>query len=683
MKYLGGKSEIKRPKDELGVLREFVNEVYQSAQHGHTLNEEKIMENIERLNGDLDVFAFYLPQFHECEVNNKAWGQGFTEWTNVTRAKPQFIGHYQPRLPGEFGFYDLTHPDVIEKQIDLAKNYGLAGFCFHYYWFSGKQLLFEPIQKFMDSQPENFSFIVNWANENWTRRWDGQDNEIILKNEFDNFDLETFFNDLLPIISHKNYREFAPGIPWVSVYRPELLPDPMNFVEGMCRLAKTHGFKGLHLSMCRSFDQRDPKKYGFNSSIEFPPHGVPNYIRPINHQSTIVNRDFKGHIYNMSEYSEIYEQTHTEKENGSEIPLFRTTFPSWDNEARKPGKGTAFVGTTPQEFLNWTSVAANLTSRDAQDRKVMFINAWNEWAEGAYLEPDRKYGHAYLNSLGKVIHGYKNKNLKLQKKVEEVSSAQGIKKTDKKAVVLHLFYPSLVDEFAEVFSSLTSDFDFFVSVSKNLPPMQLETITNKLENCTVVPVENRGRDILPFISLVKKLKLSRYQAICKIHSKLSAHRTDGKVWRQSLVDGLLGSQKIIQESLSMLQEGSGIVAPKKFIKNFDKFVGSNRSKVEQLCKVNSISFNNQSRFVAGTMFWTHQRVVEAIENLSLEVVDFEHERLQIDGTMAHACERFFGMLCENLGLKVDNNSYSVEQEFKVLLKKDQMESKFISGSENV
>ena len=341
------------------------------------------------VNTDFRLIAFYLPQFHPIKENDQAWGKGFTEWTNVSRAMPQYLGHEQPKLPGELGFYDLRLDEVHRRQIQLARNYGIHGFCYHYYWFNGKKVLDLPIRRIMENPDMDFPFCINWANENWTKRWDGLDSEVILKQSHSPEDDLAFIREVEPLLKDSRYIR-VDGKPLLMIYRASLFPDIRQTAARWREYCKGCGIGEIYLVITHAHEHMDPASIGFDAATEFAPNTFS--VKDISSTLQLLNQNFLGHVF---DYRDAIHHSMRMKRPG--YLKFRSLCPGWDNEPRKPGKGSVFHGASPEKFANWLDYLLHDTQmHQEKSHRLVFVNAWNEWAEGAFLEPDQRYGYAYL-----------------------------------------------------------------------------------------------------------------------------------------------------------------------------------------------------------------------------------------------------------------------------------------------
>ena len=338
--------------------------------------------------GDARLIAFYLPQFHPIPENDLWWGKGFTEWTNVAKARPLYPGHYQPRLPADLGFYDLRLPEAREAQAELARAHGIHGFCYYHYWFNGKRLLQRPLEEVLALKRPDFPFCICWANESWTRRWDGGDSEVLMPQQHSHEDDVAFIHSLLPYFSDARYIRVG-GKPLLLVYRTALFPDPGRTAETWRECMHKAGVGDIFLARVESFGTTGSEHLaGFDAGVQFPGHKIP--------QSAVRQIIVDGKILppKAFDFDPIIQYLLSER---PDYTLFKSVSVGWDNTPRRGKNGSIFVNGTPQKYGAWLRQAvADTRERYRPEERLVFIAAWNEWAEGNHLEPDQKYGLEYL-----------------------------------------------------------------------------------------------------------------------------------------------------------------------------------------------------------------------------------------------------------------------------------------------
>ena len=363
--------------------------------------------------------AIYLPQFHPIPENDAWWGKGFTEWRNVVNAKPRFKGHYQPHLPADLGFYDLRLPETRQAQADLARKYGIYGFCYYHYWFNGKRILERPFQEVFESRKPDFPFMLCWANENWTRIWDGGNNMVLLKQEHSREDDILHINTLIPYFKDERYIK-VDGRPVFAIYKDLLFPDVRETIETFKSECRKHG---LDLYIC-NFEREagttkgDSSRLNFDAAIEFQPlsYALADFLEKtkkerepsfltLKRYKDFIGRRLLGQKMEKNFIVDLARFVEFELERKApSYKIFPGVSPGWDNTSRRVGKrANIFINGSSQLFKKWVENKVRRFEPYSPDENFLFINAWNEWAEGNHLEPCQRHGHDYLKALNEGV----------------------------------------------------------------------------------------------------------------------------------------------------------------------------------------------------------------------------------------------------------------------------------------
>lgn len=583
------------------------------------------------------VICFYLPQYHPIPENNAWWGDGFTDWTNVKRAEPQFVGHDQPRVPGELGYYDLRDAAVQRRQVELARLYGIEGFCFYFYWFHGKRLLERPLESYLSDKSLELPFCLCWANENWSRRWDGLDNEVLIAQAHSPDDDLAFIAHVARYIRDERYIR-VDGKPLLVVYRPNLLPSASATVERWRNWCRENGIGEIYLAYTQSFEALDPHVYGFDAAIEFPP----NYAmrpRDITQSVTPLSEGFESAVCDwrlLVQRSERYSQP--------PYPLFRGVCPGWDNTARRRNRAKVLVHNTPALFGRWLHNAIRDTRQRFadSDERLIFVNAWNEWAEAAYLEPDRTHGYAWLEAVRIAL-------------ARNADQCRPDTSEPRAAIVVHTFYPDLLGEILELVRALPSRHKLFVTTTVEHADGVRARLDASGRDFALTVVENRGRDMLPFFKAYQHVRSEGFDYLVKLHTKRSTQRTDGDAWRRDLYGKLLEPEAFERTLTAFAADPEiGMVGPAGHFVSLSAYIGSNERRVRQIAGrlgLDEKALHDQG-FFAGTMFFARATALEPLMGMAFPDDAFEPEEGQIDGTLAHALERAMTLSVRASGMRI-------------------------------
>jgi len=585
---------------------------------------------------DIKVIALYLPQFHSIKENDNWWGKGFTEWVNVKKSIPLFKCHHQPRIPGDklnyLGYYELINPNIIKKQVELAKSHGIYGFGIYYYWFSGKRLLEKPLDIYLNNKDIKFPFLLIWANENWTKRWDGKDKEILIKQEYKKEDPENFIKDIKKYLIDPRYIKIS-NKSVLGIYEPNKIPK-LNETISILR-TKSKEYEIGDLFILTTFNENitifSEYIYLFDGAYDFPPRtGLGKF--KVKFKDTFIYSEliYKNLLFNINNIT-----------NKNNFQLFRGSMLEWDNCPRRKDC-FIFDYYSPEQFyilnkiiIDWTKKFHNNTN------KYIFINAWNEWGEGTYLEPDEKYGYASINSLSKAIF-----NLKLIQNY----NLNNLNEKSQIAIHVHLYYEELINEIINKTNNIPCRFDLYISIANKTIKKKIENsikLNSKAEKFEVKLLPNKGRDILPLLIQLKNV-IKNYKYFCHIHTKKSNHIVFGDEWRNYLYNNLIGNNEIISEILTDFENNQklGFIFPEPYYKILDIFgiqkYDSNYKYMNFILKKLYSKYRikiNYFDYPSGNMFWAKVNAVYQIFNFNIKF--FPKEKGQLNLTLMHGIERLW------------------------------------------
>ena len=596
----------------------------------------------------MKIIAFYLPQFHDIAENDEWWGKGFTEWTNVKKSKPIYNGHHQPRIPGDknnyLGFYELTNASIIKKQVELAKSHGIFGFAIYYYWFSGKKLLEKPLDIYLNDKSIKFPFLLIWANENWTRKWNGKDQEILIKQEYKEEDPELFIIDIKKYLIDSRYIKIN-NKPVLGLYEPFKIPK-LNETIRIWRL-KSREYEIGEIFILISVNEKKIKEIQniklFDGGYDFPPRNL---------MENFTTKYKNTYIYSSLIYKNI------NFSNQTNFKIYRGSMLEWDNCPRV-NKCVIYDYYSPEQFyfinkmiIKWTQKQYN------KENRIIFINAWNEWGEGTYLEPDEKYGYASINSLSKALF-----NISYINRYNIIN----LKEITKIVLQVHIIYDYLINEIINITNNIPVKFDLFISFnSKKLKENFEKFIKNnsKANKIQIKILPNKERDIFPFIIQIKKV-IRKYKYVCHIHTKKLNHIEFGENLRTYLYHNLLGNNKIISEILTEFEnyENLGLIFPepyykvlheigqKKFDSNF-KYMNYIIKKIFHDIHISENYFD----FPEENMFWARINAIYQIFEINIEK-KFYNEKRKLDSIIMYNIERIWLFL-------VKLNGYYYKKIFK-------------------
>ena len=563
---------------------------------------------------DIKVIALYLPQFHSIKENDNWWGKGFTEWVNVKKSIPLFKCHHQPRIPGDklnyLGYYELINPNIIKKQVELAKSHGIYGFGIYYYWFSGKRLLEKPLDIFLSNIDIYFKFLLIWANEDWTRRWNGYEGSILIKQEYKENDIYDFIKDIKKYIIDKRYIKVNDK-PVIGLYEPKKIPNLSNTILNWRNKAKEIGFDDIYIIACLNnyrFEEMKNLKL-FNGVYEFSPRdSLQNSVKPY---LLYMNTLYKNIDYINTNNS---------------FPLYRGSMLEFDNSIRKKKEYAIYENYSPEQFyMNNKKIIEWTRARYNKDNRFIFINAWNEWGEGTYLEPDEKFGYASINSLSKAL---------FNKTFTKISiNSTLFKKLSIIAVQVNLYNENSINEIINKINNIPFYFDLFIATNSITIKIKVnEQIKNhsKAKKFEILVLKNKERNFIPFLIQMRN-DIKKYKYICHIHIKNSFYIKVEEKWNNYLINNLLGNENIISEILTDFEENTklGFVFPE----NYYKIIMQLKEKLSQnhyflqkkiikqyFGKLLKLNIGKKFEFPLGNMFWAKASSIFQIFEKELQYI---------------------------------------------------------------
>jgi len=565
------------------------------------------------LNSTIKTIALYLPQFHESKENNKFWGKGFTEWTNVKKSKPRFKGHHQPRIPGDnyryLGYYDLTEIKTIENQVKLAKNHGIYGFGIYYYWFSGKTVLKKPINLFLKHSYIKFKFLLIWANENWSKRWDGRDKEILIKQEYKKTDPYNFIISIKKYIIDDRYIKID-NKPILGLYEPSKIPKLKKTMRIWRKKSREIGIGEIFILICinRNKTQDFQDLNLFDASYEFPPRNSFQNNRILNKKTLI----YSELLYKSKDFNDT-------NINLQKFPYFRGSMVEWDNCARI-NNCEIFDHYSPEQFYMLNKIIIDWTIKHYyKDMRYIFINAWNEWGEGSYLEPDDRYGYASINSLSKAIF-----NLPYFNKYHSIGE-------NKIAVLLHIHKEDSIKEIINKINNIPYIYNLFIYIYNQINIDQLKEYIKLKSNANYFELKYflniQGNLLASFFNFRNKAK--NYKYICNINTKQNEDINYFEDWKNYIYNNLLGDSKIVSEIISDFEDNNdlGIIFPEKYYKSLIHYGDSiNDSDLKYLNYIIKKIYphtqvsQNLFDFPEGNMFWAKINAIYPIFNLNSNII---------------------------------------------------------------
>jgi lipopolysaccharide biosynthesis protein len=540
------------------------------------------------------------------------------DWTKVTRALPRYAGHYQPRIPDTIGYYDLRVPDVMRRQVDLARQYGVHAFCFDSPSPDAMPGA-APLGAFLADPTLDLAFCVWLAHDGGGRL------------------------PPLEALRDRRYLRLA-GKPLVVLEAAETGRETEGRVQELRTSAEQAGIGDLLVALSLE-EGADPRPLGADLAVEHPPLSLADRVTA-DRKVTPAHPQYSGSVLDYRTVAD-----HGRNRPPRAFPAVPTVIPSWDSEPAEPGRGCSFINATPDRYERWLAAALEAARKHpVAGEALVFVNGWNNWTEGAYLEPDRRYGYAFLRATRRALAAAEP---------AFAPAAAARPPLGPPAVVVHAYYPELLPEMLEVLGSWRRPYELHVTA----PAARLDEIRGHVGRAGIPAMlhafANRGRDVLPFLRLARGFSAGGERLILKLHTKRSLHRGDGEIWRRDLMGKLLAPESAARIEDAMTADRSiGMVGPEGHVLSLRSFWGSNRVRVNELAYRMGLAPVQPENlaFVGGSMFWASTAALRPLLELDLDADDFEPEAGQVDGTLAHAVERALALSTLRAGLRLTDSA---------------------------
>ena len=557
--------------------------------------------NFSQYTTDIKVVALYYPRFQNLSERFRGLKMQLNEWKNIniTTLTSNMSYHY-PRKPGDedgyLGYYDCRYEDMVLKQVELAKSHGIYGFGIFYYWFSGRKFLDKTIDIFLQSEKINFPFFLIWRNEDYRRRFLGFENDVFLVQNYSSNDASKLIKDVKKYLVSKKYVRIK-GKPVLGIFDPSVVPEVRKFLSGLRVQARKNKIGEIYLLSSTNKLPKMAMKY-FNAAFEIPP------------MHFHLTRGLKKNKYYYS-YSSLIFTTKLTNPKFDNYTVFKSNIIEFDN-THVMNKTIIYDEFTPDKFYTSNRILLDYTSKKFSNSsdKFFFINGWNNWLEGSYLEPDENYGYASINALSKAIFNitYKNNTYNLTK----------LEKGVKVAIHAHVFYEDLIGEIINNTNNMPVKYDLYISTDTYEKKQIIEKYVkenSKARYYEVMVFKNKGRDMLPLLHQMK-FRVGSYKYLCHIHTIKANNTNFGEAWRKYLLKNLLGSSDIISEILSMFETTKeiGFIYPDIFYKTVKlPFILNRNSTPYMNFFLNKMfpghKISKDFKFPIGNMFWARIKAV--------------------------------------------------------------------------